>query len=497
MKKFLIRNGLLCDGTGRKMEKKDLLIEGEYIKEIRENIPASEDMEIMDASGNIVAPGFIDAHAHSDTRKLLYPECKTKLLQGVTTEVDGNCGSSVSCVPGECGSYKWKDLKEYGEVLEKVKPAVNTVALCGHNSIRRAVMGEKNTAPCREELEKMKELLKNALENGAAGFSSGLTYFPGKFASTDELIFLAEALKGTQKPYVSHIRSEGDDLLNAVDEAVKIAKAGSNRFQFSHIKTIFQRNFHKIDALLQKVASYQKEGVKITADRYPYVRSATVLHQILPPPYDKMSDIKEHLASSESFCKELEEALKQSPRDIPSTILVKTGKTFGELAEKENTTPEHLAMLALKEDNMQSAVYLCMSEKNLKKILLKEYVCAGSDGISAQLDDPATFNHPRAAGTFPTFFRMVKKLCGTEEAIRKMTCLPAEIFHIPQRGLLKKGYIADIVIFDENSYDSQADFQGKNQTPAGVKKVLVAGKIAFDDSHPEEIYRYGKFIAVK
>ena len=496
MKKILIKGGFICDGTGKDPQKGDLLICGEKIEEIGGEI-SSPDAEIIKADGLIVAPGFIDAHAHSDTRKILYPECKTKLLQGVTTEVDGNCGSSPSCVPGECGSYKWNDLKEYIEVLEQRKPSVNTVILCGHNSLRRSVMGERSDTPTEEELLKMKEILINALDNGAAGFSSGLTYFPGKFAKTEELLFLADALKGTQKPYVSHIRSEGDDLLNAVDEAVKIAKAGSNRFQFSHIKTIFQRNFHKIDALLQKVDSYRKEGVLLTADRYPYVRSATVLHQILPPPYDKMSDIKERLVSSESFCKELEETLKKSPRDIPSTILVKTGKTFGELAEKENTTPEHLAMLALKENNMQSAVYLCMSEENLKKILLQEYVCAGSDGISAQLDDPATFNHPRAAGTFPTFFRMTKALLGTGEAVRRMTGLPAEIFHIPQRGLLKKGYIADIVIFDENSYDSKADFQGKNQTPSGVKKILVAGKTAFDHSRPEEIHRYGKFIAIK
>lgn len=496
MKKTVLKNGLICDGTGKEPYKADLLFEGDEIKEISQNISAP-DAEITDVTGLLVAPGFIDAHAHSEIRKILYPECKTKLLQGVTLEVDGNCGHSAACVPGECKEYKWKDLKEYSSVLEKVSPSVNTVILCGHNSIRQSVMGNKDCAPTKEELLQMKKLLQESLDAGAAGFSSGLTYFPGKFASTEELIALAECLKGTLKPYVSHIRSEGDDLLNAVDEAIRITKAASNHFQFSHIKTIFQRNFHKYDSLMAKLDQYRSEGVKITADRYPYVRSATILHQILPPPYDKMTDITERLKSSESFCKEVEEALKESPRDIPSTLLVKTGKSFGELAGEQNTSPEHCAMLALKENNRQSAVYLCMSEENLQKILAQEWVCAGSDGISMQLDDPTTFNHPRAAGTFPTFFRMTKKLLGTAQAVRKMTSLPAEIFHIPRRGILQAGYAADIVVLDENMYDSKADFQGNNQTPLGVKKVFVNGEKAYDSCKAEKIGRFGKFIPIQ
>ena len=155
MNKILIRGGRICDGTGREPQKGDLLICGDKIEEIAANI-SCPDAEIIEADGLIVAPGFIDAHAHSDVRKLLYPQCRTKLLQGVTLEVDGNCGSSPSCVPGECGPYKWKDLKEYIEILEKVKPSVNTVILCGHNSLRRSVMGERSDAPAEEELLKMK-----------------------------------------------------------------------------------------------------------------------------------------------------------------------------------------------------------------------------------------------------------------------------------------------------------------------------------------------------
>ena len=496
MKKILIRNGFLCDGTGREPEKGDLLLFGDTIEEIAPEIHCP-DAEDVDASGLLVTPGFIDVHAHSDTRKILYNECRTKLLQGVTLEVDGNCGSSASCVPGGCARYTWKDLNEYKEVLKKVRPAVHTIALCGHNSVRRAVMGDRNRAPEKEELEKMKMILRASLEAGAAGFSSGLTYFPGKFAATEELCALAGTLAGTQKPYVSHIRSEGDDLLAAADEALKIAQAGSGRFQFSHIKTMFPRNFHKIDSLLEKLESGKKEGMYIAADRYPYVRSATVLHQILPPPYDKNVAVSKDLASSEAYCQEVEEALKRSPRDISTTILARTGKTFGELAEEQGAAPEHLAMLALKENNMQSAVYLCMSEENLEKILLKDWVCAGSDGISAQLDDPATFNHPRAAGTFPRFFRMVSRLRGTGEAVRRMTSLPAEIYHIPRRGLLKKGFMADLVILDEKAYDSKADFKGENQTPLGVRKVFVSGRTAYDCACPEEIGRFGEFVAIE
>ena len=495
MQKFVIKNGKVCDGISQNIRNSDILVENGRIADISENI--NGDYMIFDAAGKIVAPGFIDAHSHSEIRKLKYPENRTKIMQGVTTEVDGHCGISANCFAYDDGVFKWNNFAEYIELLNRKRPSVNSVFLVGHNDLRKNVMGLKNALPTADELKMMQKNLRYLLDCGAAGFSSGLTYFPGKFSDTEELKQLASVMQGTEKIYASHIGSEGDDILNAADEALAIARAGSGRFQFSHMKTMFQRNWHKLDALLNMISQAQKSGLDITADRYPYVYSATGLHQILPPPFDKNNQISAYLKESELHQSEVEAALKNSPRDLPSTILINYGKTIGELAAGRNVSVEHAAMECLMENNIQRAAYLAMSAENLEKILALPYVCAGSDGISSQLDDAEDFVHPRAAGTFPTFFRMVSSNCTIAEAVRKMTSLPAEIYRIPQRGALKKGYFADIVIFDAAKFDSQAKFDGTNQTPVGIDKVFVNGTLAYDSSNPTVIKCRGEYIPVK
>ena len=496
MDKFIIKNGKVCDGISDNIIQSDILIEAGKIKDIAPFIEA-DDIEKFDAAGKIVAPGFIDAHSHSELRKIKYPENRTKIMQGVTTEVDGHCGISGNCFAYDDGIFKWKDFTEYIELLNKTRPSVNSVFLVGHNDLRKSVMGLKNALPTADELKMMQKKLRYLLNCGAAGFSSGLTYFPGKFADTEELKQLTSVMHGTEKIYTSHIRNEGDDILNAADEAFAIAEAGSGRFQFSHMKTMFQRNWYKIDALLEKIAAAQKNGLDVTADRYPYVYSATGLHQILPPPFDKNDKISAYLKESELHQAEVEAALKNSPRDLSSTILANYGKTIGELAQEMNVSVEHAAMKCLMENNIQRAAYLAMSAENLEKILALPYVCAGSDGISSQLDNKDDFVHPRAAGTFPTFFRLVSKTCSTAEAVRKMTSLPAQIYRIPQRGALKKGYFADIVIFDADKFDSKAAYDGTNQFPLGIDKVFVNGKLAYDSQNPAQINRHGEYIPIK
>lgn len=495
MHKFVIRNGKVCDGFSNTLKNCDILVENGKIAEIAENI--STDYLIFDAAGKIVAPGFIDAHSHSEIRKLKYPENRTKLMQGVTTEVDGHCGISPNFFAYDDGIFKWNSFAEYLELLNQIRPSVNSVFVVGHNDLRRSVMGMKNTQPSADELNIMQNKLRQFLADGAAGFSSGLTYFPGKFSDNAELQALSSVMRNTEKIYTSHIRSEGDDIFNAAEEAFAIARAGSGRFQFSHIKTMFQRNWHKLDALLEMISQAQKSGLDITADRYPYVYSATGLHQILPPPFDRNDRISDYLKESELHQKEVENALKNSPRDLMTTILVNYGKTIGELAAEQNVSVEHAAMESLMENNIQRAAYLAMSPENLRTILNLPYVAAGSDGISSQLDNADDFVHPRAAGTFPTFFRMVSSTCSIAEAVRRMTSLPAEIYRIPQRGALKKGYFADIVIFDAAEFDSQAKFDGTNQTPVGIDKVFVNGTLAYDSSNPTVIKRRGEYIPIK
>lgn len=492
----VIFNGMICDGSGNAPEAGDLLLKDGRIAGIGpRGTFASADAEKIDAGGKIVSPGFIDVHAHGDIRKLRYPERRSVLLQGVTTEVDGNCGSGISCVPGEVENFKWQNIDEYAGIINSLKLPVNTVVLAGHNSIRRQVMGNNSGKASPDEIKAMQKLLENALASGAAGWSSGLTYFPGKFADQEELCALSQVTSGSEKIYATHMRSEGDDLFNAVEEAINVAKAGSRRLQISHLKTIFPRNYHKIDRLIE-IIELNRKSMDIHADRYPYVYSSTSIGQILPPPYDKMVDISEKLRASEEFRNEVTSALKNSPRDLATTILLSRNMTLAEIAAGKSCAIEKAAMEILMDSTAQQAAYLCMSEDNLKRILSLPYVCAGSDGISCQLDDPAVVGHPRAVGTFPKFYHLVSQMSSIGEAVRKMTGLPATVFRIPERGFIRKNYIADLVIFDAGKLDSSADFSRKNLIPHGIDKVFVNGQVAWDSATPEKVGNTGRFIAV-
>ena len=495
--KTLILNGLICDGTGKEPEPQDLLLENGRIAEIATpGSFANVDADIkIDAAGKVVAPGFIDVHSHDDARKLRYTQCKSKLLQGITTVVDGNCGDSAACIPGTCNNYQWQNLEEYIRIIDGLSLPVNTITLAGHNSIRSEVMGNSPAKASADEIKAMQKLLENAFASGAAGWSSGLTYFPGKFGDEAELKALSQVTSGTKKIYTTHMRSEGDDLFNAVEEAVNVAKAGSNRLQISHLKTIFPRNYHKIDQLLAMIAEHQKT-TEIFADRYPYVYSSTRIGQILPAPYDKLTDISQRLRDSALYRDEIIAALKNSPRDLTTTILIAKNKTLAEIAEENGCPIEQTAMEILMENAEQSAAYLCMSEDNLKRILSLPYVCAGTDGISNQLDDPSNEGHPRSIGAFPKFYHLVSQLSSTGEAVRKMTGLPATIFRIPDRGFIRKDYIADLVIFDKDTLDSHAGFNRENLMPIGIDKVLVNGAVSWDAAMPEKVNSAGRFIRI-
>ena len=497
MSRTVIFNSRVCDGSGADIRPQDILLENDTISAVAQPGAFKDaDAEFIDAENLIVSPGFIDAHSHGEVRKLQYPENRTKFLQGITTEVDGNCGYSDACVPGEAAGSKWNDLAEYAQVINERKISTNTVVLCGHNSLRNAVMGSASRTASAEENQAMQLMLAQALEQGAAGWSTGLTYFPGKFSDLAELTSLGECIRGSKKVYATHMRSEGDDLISALDEAIAVAAAGSGILQISHIKTIFPRNYHKLDAMLEKIETARQNGLTVYADRYPYIYSSTAIRQTLPEPYCKVVDIADKLRSSTAYQAEVAAALEHSPRDLATTIVTAKNMTLQAIAQIKNCSIPEACMLEIMENPAANAAYLCMSESNLQRILSLPWVCAGSDGISMQLDDPAQSGHPRAAGALPRFFRMTKKLCGTAEAVRKMTGLPAEIFRIPRRGLIKPGFIADLVIFDENKLDSAADFGDCASAPQGIKRIMVAGKTAWTSSAPDQVQRLGRFIAV-
>lgn len=490
----------ICDGSGGPLRQGDVVIDGELIAAIvAPGHCAPAGAQIIDGAGLMLAPGFIDAHAHSETRMLKHPENRTKLLQGVTTEVNGNCGSSPSCVPHDDGTYRWQSLAGYAALLDSLRPGLNSVALCGHNSVRAAVMGNEQRTPTAAEMAKMKALLAAALADGAVGFSSGLTYFPGKFSSTAELIELASLLTGTSKVYATHLRSEGDDLEAALAEALAIASSASCRLQISHLKTISKPNWYKLPAVLARIDAARAAGLEVFADRYPYVYSCTNLRQALPAPYDRIPNIQEFLQESAAHQAEVVAALSRSQRDVAGTILMETalrGRTLGDVAAERGMSVGQLCMELIMAAPAQHAAFLGMSETNMQEILRQPWVCAGSDNVSLQLDDPNDFGHPRAAGTFPRFFRMVAEALGPAEAVRKMTSLPAAVFNIPRRGLIKPGFYADLVLFSPERYASHADYAGNNQAPEGVQMVMVAGETAWDADRPAAVGRHGHFIPI-
>ena len=494
-----ICGGLICDGTGNAPEKKTMLIDGEYIVGfLPDGTPFPEGAEKIDASGLLVCPGFIDSHAHSDLKKLIYPELKTKLLQGVTTEVLGNCGASGYMARNCAGGYEWNGFKGYIDALAQSRQSVNSVCLCGHNTIRYMVMKYDDRPPTAAELDAMKGLIRDALELGAAGFSTGLVYLPGKYSDTEEVKVLASCLKDTGKVYASHIRGEGDTLLEAVDEAIAIAKAGDATLEISHLKTIYPRNFGKIGALMEKIENARAVGMRVFADRYPYIYSCTGLRQVLPAPYDKIAQIADFLKESDGHFREVVEALKNSPRELATTIVCEgkyKGCVLGD-APKFGMSAEELAATIIRDEPGVHGAFLSMSEDNMRTILSRSWVSAGTDGMSYQLDNPEDFMHPRAAGTFPMFFRIVSKLCDVAEAVRRMTSLPADVFGIPKRGILKEGYYADVAIFDGDAFNSVGDFHGNNQSPIGMRCVLVAGNVAYDSERPNEIGRFGRYIPI-
>ena len=494
--KTILRGGLVCDGSGAEPVAGELLIEGERIVDVGTPGAFREaEAAVIDCAGKVVAPGFIDAHSHGDWRKFKFPENRTKLLQGVTTEVDGNCGESASCVPDKPGEMPWHDLAGYAKLLADRPASTNTVALCGHNSIRRKVMGDRPAAT-DDDIRAMRRLLEEAFAAGAAGWTSGLTYLPGKFADTAELEALSAATRGTEKIYATHMRSEGDKLLEAVDEACRIARAGSGRLQVSHLKIMYGRNFHKIDALLEKLETERENGMFLHADRYPYIYASTYIRQALPPPYSLDANIAAELRASETLRDEVTEALKDCPRDLPTAIILRLGKDLTEIAGEKGISVERAAMEFIMENPHKFTAYRCMSPENLKRIVSKSWVCAGSDGVSMPLDDPADNGHPRSVGTFPRFFRMVAAEYGVGEAVRRMTSLPAQIFRIPERGLVRRGFVADLVVFDAEKFDSQAGFRGEEPMPTGVSRVLVAGKTAWSADAPERVGCFGRYLPI-
>lgn len=501
---LFIENASVIDGTGNPLFKANVGIKDDKIIYIgKEKFPSRR---TINAKEFILTPGFIDTHSHSDFTILANPTAEGKITQGITTEINGNCGVSASPILGEVverrlpeikslGLPLWNTLDEYIDLLKKAKPAINFATLCGHGNIRGAVLGYKNLKAEKKHIRQMKEFLKKELSHGVKGLSTGLIYPPGIFADTEEIIELAKTLRKFKAIYTTHLRSEGQNLLSAIEEAILIGKKAKIPIHISHLKTSGKENWWKIDSILKLLEDAQKNGIKITGDRYPYTASATDLDAFLPSWIIEGSrqEIIERLKSN-SVRKKIKTYLKMRGKEFLDSLLISDvsfekdkqieGKRLGELTSLEDAA--HFICDILIRSNLQvGVIYFGMSEENLEKILSQPYVMIGTDSSARSFADTTRGKpHPRGFGSFPRFLRryvLTRQILSLEEAVKKITYLPAQTFRIEKRGLIKEGYFADIVIFDPNEIEDRATFDNPFQVSKGIKYVIVNGKISVLD----------------
>ena len=521
MSTVLLAGVLLYDGSGSAPFEADILLGDGKILQVE---PAGKVLfpgaEVRKLSGLSVSPGWIDVHAHSDASLLADPEAFGKISQGITTEVSGNCGlSAFPLYTDEVREHlrtlysvydidpDWTDFSSYAERIERRRPAVNPVFLCGHNTLRANVSGYRQPEMTSAALAEMNRLLSLQLRQGTAGISTGLLYTPGCFADEPELLSLLRTAAGYNGVYATHLRSEGDNLEEALQEAVRLAEQARITLQISHLKTALPRNWHKLDSVLEIIAEAHRRGVDIHADRYPYTASQTSLSIVLPAPFDTMTDaaIRNLLQTDPSARKQALDLLAASGRDWTRVILSQTGAKTGEglvgmnladAASKAGKTPAELVVEFLSEDAPGTlGAFSGMSDDNLKRILAQEWVCCGTDETARPADYSLGRSHPRGFGSFPRFIRLLREQnVPMAEIIRRLTSLPARIFRLAGRGLVRPGMSADLVAFDEEKLSSSADFRQPHAPADGIINVFVNGVPAYDGRAKKVTARAGQVL---
>jgi N-acyl-D-amino-acid deacylase len=496
-----ICGGRVADGTGAPIRLADVGVCGDRVTDVGD-LSAAGAKRTIDAAGRLVCPGFIDVHSHSDSYLLLEPSAPSKIYQGVTTEVVGNCGTSAAPLLGasrlpsdwEDKAYpgRWSTVAEYRALLESVKPAVNVVMLAGHGKIRSAVMGYEGRPALPDEVWKMCALLERAMEEGARGLSTGLIYAPGMFAEAGEIAALAAVAARREGIYTTHMRSEGSGLLEALEETLEVARVSGVRVQVSHLKTSGRANWGLIEAALEKLNTARAAGLEVAADRYPYTASNTDLDVIFPPwaAEGGRERVLDRLHDPEIRARLRAELAASRPEQYWGTIVIGStahpdhkelqGLPLDEVARLLGLEPVDAALRLIEKDELRtSAFFFGMSEENMWRILGQPWTMIGSD---ASLRSPAgilsqDYPHPRAYGSFPKFLRAALdgKTVSTEEAIRKMTSLPAAQFRLKNRGVLKPGAAADVLVIDPERLRDISTFAAPHALAEGVERLIVNG----------------------
>lgn len=510
---LLIKNAAVIDGTGTREYISDIGIKDGRITAIG-NLNGSEALRTIDAKGLKAAPGFIDIHSHTDLDLILNAKAESKIRQGVTTEITGQDGESVAPLGGpDLEKYKarfkeeygielpWTTLGEFLDEYSKRKFSVNLATMIGLGTVREIIVGLDDRPATAEEMKRMQDEVRKAIEQGAIGVSTGLEYTPGSFASTEELIQLCKAAPEKYRLYSTHMRNEDNTVIEAIEEAIEIAGKSGSRLLLSHLKVSGKTNWHKADQALQLMDKAVQEGIEVHADRYTYVAYHTGLANFFPLWSRDGGNEKfiENLKNPDNK-KQLKEYSEKKVHNLDGDwdgILISyigveefrgyQGKTIKQIADEEDMDYFDAAVkVILDSENRVMIMGFGMEEKSTEKILAHPRVMISSDAGSHAPYPPMnkSIAHPRAYGTFPravSKYVKQRKLCTLEEMIRKMTSLPADKLGLIDIGRIQQNKNADLVLFDFNKIKDKATFTDTHQYPDGIPFVIVNGEVVIDN----------------
>jgi N-acyl-D-amino-acid deacylase len=499
----VLRNAFLVDGSGAPGREADVAVTGDTITAVGRVAEAG--MEEIDLAGRALAPGFIDIHSHADLNLLIEPRAESRIRQGVTTEVVGQDGSSIlwGRQTMEERDARWRDaygievdfrdLGGFLDRLERTPVAVNVASMVGHGTLRGAVVGSEDRPATTEEIARMQALLREGLAQGAVGLSSGLEYTPGSFAAPEELVALAEVLRGTGYPYASHMRNEDDRMLSAVEETLHVGRMAGVPVQVSHLKAQGRRNYWKAEVALNMIEAARRDGVDVHFDRYPYVAYATGLSNLFPTwaraggDADFLRRVDDPATGPriEAFARDKVALLGDwDAVQITSTnqeTAWARGRRLGELAGERGVDPYALALeLMRRNGGGVGMIGFGMSEENTADILAHPLGMVCSDGGAYAPYGPLGEGspHPRGYGTFPRLLgHYVRDLQALplEAAVHKVTAMPAAKLRLADRGVVRTGNKADLVAFDPGRVADGATFEDPHRYPVGIDLVVVNG----------------------